>query len=324
MQKPFVVLFFATASVVALYAKAGAIPSAPGNSFIGSPKVVPSPPAPGRDEVIRFWTPARMAAAWPVANPPPYQGGTINDAPFLDPGADLSGYTLMPVPYVNRPLSRITGILFFHVADNDPDEGVHHCSASVIHSKSQNLILTAAHCVHAGQWYDMLMFVPAFDGRAPVPLEKWPIRRAFIPAENAGDSPETDIAVASVYPLPSGKTLEAEVGDAFRPHVSTTELFPLVKDIGYPGTWIPGDDPYLFAQQRQCDSHTSQGQRFNTLLLLNCTPQGGNSGGPVVRVYSSPIEVVAVFVNTVPLNGQTRLLPKTFIPIYEAADSLAP
>lgn len=321
MQKPFLALLFATASAVVLHVNAGAIPANSRNQSVVPLEVVPSPPAPSRDEVIRFWTPARMEAAWP---PGPGFDHRFPIEPPLDARADQSGYTLVQAPYANRPLSRITGILFFH-ASSDPDDGLHHCSASVIHSRSGNLILTAAHCIYqAHVWHDMLMFVPAFNGTQPVPFEKWPIRVAFMPGQDAPGSPETDIAVGRVYSLPSGKTLEAEVAGSFQPHASTTEVFPLVKDMGYPSYAIPGDGPYLYAQQRECDSHTRHGEEFKSLVLLNCAPQQGNSGGPIVRVYSSPIEVVAVFAKITPEGGQPRLLPDTFIPIYQAADSLSP
>lgn len=322
------VLVFVFASAVALHTRAGT-PAPTHDQHASVPfDVVISPPAPSRQKIIDFWTRERMEEAWPASFSPPYGGDPIE--PFLDPKADHSGYTLMPSPYASHLFSRLTGILYFRRA-NTNGEGyvVQHCSASIIHSISQNLILTAAHCVHEPihhVWNDMFMFVPGFDGKQ-APLEKWPIQSAYIPGQDAQESPETDIAVARVYPLPSGKTLEAEVGPgtAFFPHVSTNEneAFSMVKDVGYPSVSRFGEDPvYENAEQRQCNSGTAPGKENpKTLLLLNCTPQAGNSGGPIVRLFNPPFEVVGVFVKTNPLAGQARLLPQTFVPIYKAADS---
>lgn len=330
MRKPIIASLFAMFSAVALSANSMPMSGGSDSRSIGPREVVSSPPCledpvDCREKIVDFWTPERMEAAWPPGQPDFLDSFPID--PVLDPSADTSGYVLTPVPYAGRPLSRITGILFFHVASEDPNNGLHHCSASVIHSNSQNLILTAAHCaydLHSHRWNDMLMFVPAFDGTEPVPFNKWPIRLAFISGENAPGSPRTDISVARVYSPPSGGTLEAEVGGALRPRVTTTELFPLVKDIGYPSKANLGDGPYLFAEQRQCNSHTRQGNDFSNLVLLNCAPQQGNSGGPIIVAYTDPIEVVAVFAKTVPREGQPRLLPETFGIIYKIADSLPP
>jgi hypothetical protein len=330
MRIPILTLLFATISAVVFHTIAGTTAGGSSNRSISTQEVISSPPCREdpvdcRQKIIDFWELEKMEAAWPPGQPDFLDHFPID--PVLDPNADTSGYTLVSAPYTAHPLSRITGILFFHLASEGPDSGLHHCSASVIQSSSQNLILTAAHCVYdlqAHQWNDMLMFVPAFDGTQSVPREKWPIRLAFIPRENAPGSPAADIAVARVYSLPSGHTLETEVGGALRPRETGTERFPMVRDIGYPSKANLGDGPYLYAQQRECDSDTREGEVFSNLVLLNCAPQQGNSGGPIIVTYTHPIEVVAVFAKTDPREGQPRLLHATFGLIYKIADSLPP
>ncbi|WP_333677772.1 trypsin-like serine protease [Dyella sp.] len=326
MHKAYLALFVAAASATALHVRAETLADAPNPRADTPYEVVPSPPCREkemvcRDKVIDFWTSEKMKAAWPAEDflPPQYP-----IEPVLDPDADQAGYTLVHAPYMDRPLSRFTGILFWRSHDPLVGEELRHCSASVIHSSSQNLILTAAHCLYGIKWHDMLMFVPAFDGTYDAPLGKWPIRIAFMPGMDAPGNPQADIAVARVYSQSSGETLEKTVGGALQPLVNSGELFPLVRDVGYPSKAISGDGPYHFAEQRQCDSHTDRGGQYNNLVLLNCSPQPGNSGGPIVAIYSAPVEVVGVFAKTTPISGQPRLLPETFVPMYKIADSLSP
>lgn len=328
MRKTIVTLLLATASTMAPHLRAQATSNLSARASTVPNDVVVSPEIKDRDEILAFWTPARMQEAWPA---PGFQTAPpVPEEDRLLPGADQSGYALMPKPYADpaHTLSRLTGILFFEVV-NDAKEEVRHCSASVIHSLSGNVILTAAHCIRltGGAWYKNVMFVPAYDGSYDAPLGKWPVHLAFLPSEDAPEHVETDIAVARVYatPAPAGPdvSLEQTVGEGFWPRVSETGAFPLVKVIGYPGKWIIGDDPYANGEQRQCDSHTRQSETSRNLVLLNCSPQEGNSGGPLVLLDGNPFgyEVVGVFNFTAPVLGQSRLLPETFLPIFNAAQS---
>lgn len=96
-----------------------------------------------------FWTPSRMAAASPAlsdiiagraAGPPP---GTPTARPFGG------------VPTV--------GALFFTTGT-----ATHFCTASVVDSRTQNLVLTAAHCVYSSTFATNIEFVPGYhDGRRP-------------------------------------------------------------------------------------------------------------------------------------------------------------
>lgn len=270
-------------------------------------------------DVLDFWTDERMDEAWPSHNPP--QPPPI--LPPLLPGADQSGYVVMPEPYNEHRLSRMVGILFYR----DMTGGLAHCTASVIHSHTKSLLITAAHCVTQSAentWNNMLMFVPAYNGtgRLKTPLGKWPIRRVFIPYQRAGVVSVDDIAVAQVFsktaPIGPGVTIESMVGGGLQPRTSETENFePAVKIIGYPGVWYAGDGPYE-GEQRRCDTPI-----FNlpdsSFSSPHCAIQGGHSGGPLVFDTGIPgaYEVVGV-VNSGVI--QARLKLSTFGRIYRAAD----
>jgi hypothetical protein len=293
--------------------------------FSTSAAVAVSPVMKSREQIIGFWNKDHMKEAWRVFNPPP----AYPLLPPLIPGADQSGYTLMHTPYTGNPPSRITGILFWR---NPATGGVGHCSAAVVRSGSQSLVLTAGHCVHdIGEptWYDMLMFVPAYRetdaGDLTFPLGKWPVQRTFLPYEGAEQKNEDDLAVARVYRDERGAALQAIVGDSFAPQVtSDTAQFPDIQIIGYPGTWLPGDGPYDRAAQRWCYSpsepqHDDDPKRDSSLWLRHCAPQGGNSGGPLV-VVTHGHAVVGVMSSIID-GRHPRLRPGTFGPIYQAADA---
>ena len=99
---------------------------------------------------------------------------------------------------------------------------------------------------------DMQMFVPAYhqDGdHLDMPFGQWPVEIAFFPYKDAQLTQDNDLAVARVYPTETAK-LEQVVGQGLHPRTSTTNYFPRVSIIGYPGQWLPGDGPYDVARQR--------------------------------------------------------------------------
>jgi hypothetical protein len=327
MQKTFFVLLFAAIYTLSFNAKAEATQGLTTGFSSGTRGIVIHQEQQSPETVIAFWTDDNMRKAWTtegkVPAPPPQDE-------VITPGGDQSGYALMPIPYQDHRLSRVTGILFFRVP-NDAKEELKHCTASVITSESKSIVLTAAHCFRqGGQWHDMLMFVPAYrqlqDGSLDVPLEKWPVYAAFLPYEGAEQTQDDDIAVARVYAKPEAAgqmpTLEQLVGSGLQPRVTEDGYFPSVEIIGYPAQWMIGDKPYEVAEQRRCMSYTDKNPFSATALrLLNCAPQGGNSGGPVIdlNINPAPDMVVAVF-SAMP-GISARLLPHTFPPIYDAADS---
>ncbi|WP_371499134.1 serine protease [Kitasatospora sp. NBC_00374] len=86
--------------------------------------------------------------------------------------------------------------------------GHHSCTASVIHSETKDLLLTAAHCVSGASG---LRFVPGYrDGKAP--HGSWQVVKVFTTAgwDEDGDADE-DYAVLQVAPL-NGREIEDVVG----------------------------------------------------------------------------------------------------------------
>ena len=87
-------------------------------------------------------------------------------------------------------------------------QSLHTCSASVVHSATADLILTAAHCLAAGveAW-----FVPGFDESA-APHEFWHVDEVYLdPRWMANQDPLADFAVARVSRQDDG-SVESVVG----------------------------------------------------------------------------------------------------------------
>lgn len=95
-----------------------------------------------------FWTPARMATAQGKAGP----GHASQASP--PPGTPTA------TPFGGVPT---IGALFYTTGS-----GTHFCTASVVDSKYEDLVVTAAHCVYASGYSTNMEFVPGYhDGHRP-------------------------------------------------------------------------------------------------------------------------------------------------------------
>jgi Trypsin-like peptidase domain len=104
----------------------------------------------------------------------------------------------------------------------------HSCTASVVHSKGGDLVLTAAHCVSGGLQAE---FVPGFAGNA---ADIWTlVELYFDPRWLAGKDPHADYAIARVSGTGAGP-LEAHVGSALS-LAPAPAAGSRISVIGYPG-----------------------------------------------------------------------------------------
>jgi V8-like Glu-specific endopeptidase len=132
----------------------------------------PGPRTWDRERFLRATpSPARPAAARPSGTP-----------------------TAMPATFGRR-----IGALFFHGTKRD-----HFCTASAVDSPGRNLIVTAAHCVHAGRgggYLTDLVFVPGYrNGGAPYGI--WRVRSAYVDPRWVRESdPDLDVGFAALEPL---------------------------------------------------------------------------------------------------------------------------
>ena len=129
-----------------------------------------------------------------------------------------------PAAITARPTAPMpsVGAIFLGGADT------HTCTASVVRSAGQDLILTAAHCLAAEY---PATFVPGFDDKAG-PDDVWSVDAVYLdPRWLASQDPKADYAFARVS-RPAGGALEAVTGEAFT--LGTAPQRDRVTIVGYP------------------------------------------------------------------------------------------
>ncbi|MER5864435.1 trypsin-like serine protease [Kitasatospora sp. NPDC002040] len=167
------------------------------------------------------------------------------------------------------PLNALVGAVFTHNSDGD-----HFCTASVVDSAGQNLIVTAAHCVYdpvAGQRSD-LVFVPGYrDGETPSGV--WPLASITVD-QSWRDSGNQDMDVAFAVVKPQNGQQVQQVLGANRLGVNKGYQLP-VKVTGYPSS---GEVPIT------CGNRTTE--QSPTQLRIDCPDYtGGTSGSPWVTDF---------------------------------------
>ncbi|MFG2138004.1 trypsin-like serine peptidase [Streptomyces sp. NPDC048650] len=174
-----------------------------------------------------------------------------------------------PVASPTTPLPPV-GALFSPGDDGDP---THHCTASVVHSRAGDLVVTAAHCVHDGGFRTRLVFAPGLhDGIAPYGL--WvPSRIDVDPRWIRDRDPDRDVAFLRMRragPDPDDRTIE-EVTGAERIGFGTPPGRP-AQLTGY-----PDDRDTPLACRHTADAQGPTQLRFSCPGFPN-----GTSGGPML------------------------------------------
>jgi V8-like Glu-specific endopeptidase len=169
-----------TVAMTAPGAAAGTVPrvAGPGNA------VVHAVSGAAQRAATAFWTPARIAAATPAPGAPS-SGGPAGPRVGIPSPTHFAG-----VPTV--------GALLFTTGTQP-----HFCTASVVRSKQENLVLTAAHCVYDSSYVSNIEFVPAYhDGKQP--YGAWPVQVIVVAAGwRRSHDPNLDFAFLAVSP-PAG------------------------------------------------------------------------------------------------------------------------
>jgi V8-like Glu-specific endopeptidase len=175
------------------------------------------------------------------------------------------------------------GALFQHDKSGD-----HFCTASVVDSPGQNLVVTAAHCVNAGTGSGNnsdIVFIPDYrDGDAPYGV--W-LPKAIIVDPRWASSGDVDLDVAFIALQPdNGTNIESVLGAN---RLGINQGFNhLVRITGYPTS---GQEPISCAN-RSMRQATYQ-------MRIACTGySGGTSGSPWVADFN-PITRSGVVVGVI-------------------------
>ncbi|MER6298834.1 serine protease [Kitasatospora sp. NPDC001539] len=226
-------------------------PAAPGPASAATPSgsatptAVPSPAG----------TPAATAPATPVASgSPAAHGATLG--------------TTAPAPADDKETATV-GALF----SGPVEAGNHFCTASVLHSATGNLLLTAAHCVSST---DGVTFAPGYrDGSAP--YGTWRVTAVHTASgwSQKGDVDE-DFAILETAPN-NGRAVEDVVGGN---RLGTDEPFDAtVRLYGYPAD---SETPSL------CTNTTDQQSAYQRVIQCPSYPSG-TSGGPWIDTATGDV-----------------------------------
>ncbi|WP_406203068.1 trypsin-like peptidase domain-containing protein [Kitasatospora sp. NBC_01560] len=249
-------------AAVSTPASTAASPSAPAPSTPAPSAPAPSAPAPSALAA----EPTDQAEESDAAEPSdPVRAA----APATSPAAVATAATALPAPAAAlgttakaaaTPEAATVGALFSGAVE----AGNHFCTASVLHSPTGNLLLTAAHCMSST---DGVVFAPGYrDGDAP--YGTWRVTAIHTSSgwSRNGD-PDEDFAILETAPS-DGHRIEDVVGAN---QLGTDVSFAAtVRLYGYPGG---GEEPNL------CTNATDRHSSYQRVVDCPDYP-GGTSGGP--------------------------------------------
>ena len=273
----------AAAAAVAAAALALAPPAAAKAAGVATQPVAQSP-----EEILDYWTPKRMREA-DAAGPPASPGAGSVDAPATSAAIppDLETDPALDTTFPQR----VHGRLFVVLGGQEAT-----CSASVVSSEDEDLIVTAGHClVIPGElsggagivFAESAMFVPAYrmvpPGPASMPFGAFAGTRMSTPRVFAqiGDI-SFDFGAVELAAGPAGK-IESVLGSrgiAFnrKPKSFRNDNFEI---FGYPAKPEPGYDG---ERMILCVSRFQGFERFTSApLIAPCNQQEGSSGAGWVR-----------------------------------------
>lgn len=213
-----------------------------------------SPPAHNpRQSATGYWNRSRLLGARPLL------GGQRVPVPGQTPNAHTAVTALR------------VGALFEHDAS-----GEHFCTASVVASPGEDLLITAAHCLNGGDgsgYKSDIVFIPDYrDGTAPYGI--WTPQRLLVAPQWANSAdPNFDVGFVVLQPL-AGQNIQQVLGANKLGDDSRYRY--LVRVTGYPSS---ADAPIT------CVNWTSQENAAQ--LEFDCGGYtGGTSGSPWVTDFN--------------------------------------
>ena len=228
-------------------------------------------------EVLNYWTPSRIASAQPLDVP---SGPGLATAPTASAAAQPPDQEVDPSRDTAYP-ERIHGKLYLSIGVLNAS-----CSATVVTSRSRNLLLTAGHCVvqPGGEgvepvWASNVIFVPGYRNGVR-PFGTYVATRLSAPQRWAREPLiEFDVGAVNLAPGPAGEIQDAlgSRGASFNKPTSTYSKRTRFQVFGYPG------EPAAFYDAERlirCDAPFARFEKFSGSPLVGpCNMKQGSSGG---------------------------------------------
>ncbi|MEV7771474.1 serine protease [Kitasatospora sp. NPDC086791] len=227
--------------------------------------------------------PAPVAAPEPTDSPTPSDSPTPTDPPASAPApTDTATATATATPDTRGVVRGTTAAAPADVRETatvgalfsgSVAAGNHFCTASVLHSPTGNLLLTAAHCLTST---DGVTFAPAYrDGTAPYGTWRVTAIHTTTGWSQKGDVDE-DFAILETAPS-NGRKVEDVVGGN---RLGTDEPFnAAVRLYGYPAD---SEAPNL------CTNGTDRQSSYQRVIQCPAYP-AGTSGGPWIDVATGEV-----------------------------------
>jgi hypothetical protein len=274
---------------------------APAPTPVAADNDVSSPPLDRRaaDDALAYWTPARMAAAKPLALPSGSEGRQSTSPPgkpvavprTADPqtGTSVGGAAAgVPRPYTTAPARTEVKIFFIE----DGEEYV--CSGTVVNSRSKRMVDTAGHCVSdgAGNYHSDFVVVPAYSSRcsgcADEPYGAWTARTVTTRAEwHLHANLKQDLAYIVTDDRNGRRIADVVGGVGTKFDISRNQQWAAT---GYPAdSPFNGDDLFVSLSGRVADDDPDAGTGSSTIGIACNMTHGSSGGGWMTGPYTNGI-----------------------------------
>jgi V8-like Glu-specific endopeptidase len=273
------------------------------------------------ERVVSYWTPERRASAIPLdvqlpaARPtsPPGKGGGGGGSEDDGGSTTVTGATWTE----GGDAAATVGKVFFTLNGTN-----YQCSGGAVQAASESLVVTAGHCVHAGNngsFATNWTFWPRYDGAADEKLGVW-TATSLHTTEGWATQPrhfDDDVGFATVVGS-SDETLEAVL-------LEETVTIPTVAfdqtwtDVSYFAFGYPAAKKYSGSTLTYCAGPVRDDLDSRKTLALACDMTGGSSGGPWIREYRNGVRVV----ESVNSYGYRSLKDVMFGPIFDDGEKNA-
>jgi V8-like Glu-specific endopeptidase len=291
-----------------------------------------------QDAVVRYWTPARMAAAAlvttlpirPKAKPHQKAGAPVkakaHPKAHARPKAKASPKAAVQAPARTRWLTGDTagyGLRWTHGGAVANAVGkvfftlgglAYACTGALVNSANVDVVLTAAHCVSGGlerggrtEWAADWLFVPGYRG-GEQPYGAYTARRFFISRLWTGPAvgrEADDVAFVQVGPAPQNTAPHVPVP----PHGLTGRFAAQSAPLPLTRAYVfgfPQEPPYTGLYPNFCAGPAGSADGS---VRTDCEMTAGDSGGPWFGQFSPRTGTgTIVAVTTYKLAGNTRVL----------------
>lgn len=268
---------------------------APDASALPTPAAAIRTAALDTDGVRSYWTPSRMEAAVPL--------GLDVDGNHLAAAPPASSTPRAKAAALTAP--RTVGKLFFTT-----NEGDAQCSAAALNSPGRNVVITAGHCANDGPGllgptanFRNFLFVPRY-ARGSAPDGRWvgtkvALHNAWVRSADT----DYDQAVLTVAPI-GGRNLVDVVGGN-----GLALNYPVRQNEVRVWGW-PAEAPYDGETVRRCSGITGTYPGTGD-AQINCTMNGGASGGPwMLSMTSANAGFIWAVTSRRTLEGRARLVAR--------------